>query len=159
MTTLGKKDGALNRAKSCLLFKLGNPKMVILSQSDFTQADAVALTRRSPEDVQSPASKAKLTGCPTTTHHMESWQKQQHQPVKCVVFLMLPDDEDVWRLLLGQLWTQPAEQLLCRLLCTTAAMAHLVHDLCVGKAGTTLRTRPGGNSRSRSRQQQQLQPL
>lgn len=53
---------------------------------------------------------------------------------------MLPG-KDVWRLLLGQ-WTQPDQQLLCRLLCTSTAMAHLVGELCVGKAAVKLSRRP-----------------
>jgi hypothetical protein len=41
--------------------------------------------------------------------------------------------EAAWRLLLGELWQPPEQQVVCRLLCCSRAMARLVHALCAGR--------------------------
>jgi hypothetical protein len=59
---------------------------------------------------------------------------------------MLPH-EAAWRLLLGELWQPPEQQLVCWLLCCSRAMARFVHELCAGRVVARISRQPEGTCR------------
>lgn len=119
------------RSKNCVRCLIENRCLI--------QAAAFRSTLITKESASTTQPGIAASSPPTTAPpgHHQAINRPSTAPPPASACKMLPD-EAVWRLLLDQLWPQPDEQLLCSLLCTSAATAHL--ELCAGKAAMRIRS-------------------